>query len=684
MADVFTPVLTFGPWVTGIMTPDPPGKPYLTVQSASLAPPSVGNPVTYTSMADYDTKYAALNAGDVLYPHPTNFVPSAPREVAPTRSFALPGATIIFPTNQVLSLKIDGIANMNTEFVSGRFDRDTVNGNEAESGIFASSVFCRNSSGFAIRGALATRSCQTFYVYNNSNFVIENNVAQFSRADFCRLDENPAQFQVRGNYFGDVATNAIMWWYPNGTTPVFQAADPGGGASNYPKEHNDGIQAYHGSMTDADINGNTLYVFGQGTFIADNLGNPQLRVRFTGNTVYAADPHQLMIDNGSNVEVTGNAFIAFPVANPDTTDFKWTLAGSTYKVGNNTLNYLGGSVLTFVGTTQAAFTGAISGAATSPTAPTFTGTTSNIANLPTLRQRPALLPVPNPPIPSMLPILLSDGTNTIGTKVTARPPLWNPFTPGMEDNLYTRFKLDGTIVRASTMGRAAFVYTAAANGNLTVEFSSDNANWSSASAPMTISSGGGGGSAWDPAHKSSEVSLYTANTVATCDQGFNPGAKTVFSATAKNADGKYSIRGIPSVWSASSQGLGFARAGLATNIEIGNAANSWGMYNDGTLQKSGVYAGNVGARTQNPYEYLLEISGGVTVAKLWIYDVSAGVFLNSFGGGDPNGGGGGWDISGFLGAGGIMFGWNGSAGTGESCTIQTTGYTPTSGFTLWG
>lgn len=643
--------------------------------------PSVGNLVLATSWADFLTKYAAAVVGDVVSINHGGYTPTTPQTFTPTRALGAGGITLIGASNQVIALVIDGITAMNTEFVNWYCDIDSVNGNETSSGIAASSIFCRNSSNFAIRGCVATRGAQTIYNYNCSNFVEENNVAQFSRADALRLDINPAQFQIKGSYLADVATNNIMWWYADGTTPTFGATDPGGGATSYPKEHNDGIQAFLGSMTDGEISNNDILIYGQGIFIADNVGNPQLRVKISGNNIKGADPYQLLVDNGSHVEVTGNAFSAFSPWNPDASDAKITIAGSNIKVGLNTVSY-GATPVTYVGTTGAAFTGAISGTATAPTAPTWTGTTSNVGSLVTLRQRKTPASVPSPAAPVGLPILLSDGTNIIGTKVTARPPLWNPYTPGMEDNLYSRFKLDGTIVRASTQGRAAMVYTTLAAGALTVQFSSDNVTWSTASAAMTISSGTG--AAWDPAHKDASVTLSSGNTIATAVGGPIAGRFSAYGTTAKSADGKYAVRLTPTSWTQNAEGVGFARAALATNIEIGGAANTWGMYPDGTIQKAGVFAGSLGARTQTAYDYHLEISSSGTVAKLWIYDVNAAAWLSSFGGGDPNGGGGGWDISSFLGAGGITFAWNGSRDLNESCTVATTGFTPASGFSVWG
>lgn len=51
MADVFTPILTFGAWVYGLMTPTAPGTPYRTIQSGSAVP---AQGITYGRTPGYD------------------------------------------------------------------------------------------------------------------------------------------------------------------------------------------------------------------------------------------------------------------------------------------------------------------------------------------------------------------------------------------------------------------------------------------------------------------------------------------------------------------------------------------------------------------------------------------------------------------------------------------------------
>lgn len=605
--------------------------------------PSVGNLILASNWADFLTKYAAAAPGDVVSINHGGYTPTTPQVFAPNHPVSGAGATFIGASNQIIQLKIDGQVNLRNEFVNWYCDIDSVNGNEtADVASVASSAYCRNSDSFAIRGCVFTRGMWGIYNYNNSNFVEENNLCQFQRADAMRLDVNPAQFQIKGNYFGDVATNGKMWWYTDGTTPVFNI-DPGSGTF-YDKEHNDGIQAFLGSMTDAEISGNDFYIQGQVCFIADNVGNPQLRVKFTGNNLRGADPYQLLFDNGSHVEVTGNAFSAMPVMSPGISDVKITIAGSNIKYGQNTVAAGGyGVSVTYVGVTQANFvSGSITGTATAPTAPTWTGTTSNVGNLAALRLRKTPATAPSPAIPVGLPVLLSSGANTVGVKVTARPPLWNPYTPGMEDNLYSRFKLDGTIVRASTQGRAAMVYTTLAAGALTVQFSSDNVNWSTASAAMTIAAAG---TTLNPSDMAADITLSNGNLTATRGAAAD-GHRLVRSiGKIEQTDGDYAFNFTPTTVSGATQILALCNAAWSLTADPSDfgAGKALGMYSDGNTYWSG-NSTNFGITDapngSNSYTMVIRRSGSGSTVLAFLRGPSGW-----YSGGDPYASGAGKDIS---------------------------------------
>jgi hypothetical protein len=638
---------------------------------------AVGNLILATTWADFLTKYAAAVAGDVVSINHGGYTPTTPQTFTANHPVAGAGATFIGASNQIVKVIISGQTNLNHEFVNWTCSADAVNGNETdEIASIASSVYCQNSSGFAFRGCNFGQGFYSFYTTGCSNWVDEANNHYFARHDLLRLDVDPSLLQIKNGRFRDVVKNEKMWWYTNGTTPVF-CVDPGSG-NFFDTDHNDMIQAYFGAPTDFEISGNTGIVDGQLIFIADNNGHQQLRGKITTNNLTGTYPQFIMLDNCNNIECTSNVLAQAATMNPNFTSALISFLGSpaNLRVGSNTAP--GGA--TYAGTTSGAFTGAPSGTATAPTAPSWTGTTSNVGNLPTLRALPSYTPPVGVSIVG-LPILCGGPGYIIGDYVTCRPPKFKNYYYGIEDFLYTRWKLDGTIVRAATQGRAAMVYQTVAVGTLTCEYSVDGStNWV-ASAGATVSSGAS--ATWDPANKSANITLTGSNLIATDIAGAGVNS-TVYGTTAKSADGSWEVILTPTVWNGGFQGIGMARAGLATNVEIGAAANTWGMSNSGSLTKSGAFAGSVGARTATAYRYCLLISGGGTVATLWIYDVNAATWLASFGGGDPNGGGSGWDISAFLGAGGITFAWNGNAGANASCTIQTSGFAPTSTFAVWG
>lgn len=555
--------------------------------------PSVGNLILASNWADFLSKYAAAVPGDVISINHGGYTPTTPQVFTANSVKTGVGVRLIGASNQIVRIVIDGQTDLRNDFVNWYCSADAVNGNETDDiASVAASIYCNNSSGYTIRGCVLGQGFWPLYTRGCSNFVQENNVFFFTRHDYTRYDNGPSQFLVKGNLGRDNIRNGSMYWYNDGRAPIFWV-NPGDAFGYHDAEHADGAQAFSlsiapGSPTDFEISNNDYYVDGQLVFFADSFGTTQARGKVTGNTFTGTHPHFLMMDNPANLEVTNNVFAQAAVMNPVYTAALFTMPGTPLRLGGNTVP----ASSSFTGTTLAAFTGAISGTVTPPTAPAYTGTGANVGGFPAIPSRAAYTPFSGTPQPISLPALEGAASYNVGDYVTAWPCLWKGYYYGIEDNLYSRFKLNGTIVRASTQGRAAMVYQTAAPGSLTVEFSADNVNWSAPSAAKTVNAVG---TTLDPSDKSANITLSGGNLIATHTGTDNTHSLAKSIADVPAANGNY-------VWAQTVIPISGSQSGIAI---IGNAKSNsidphdfdgpcFAIFGNGALFGSGGLSSNLG------------------------------------------------------------------------------------------
>ncbi len=386
------------------------------------------------------------------------------------------GVAIVGNDSQVVRIKIDGKANANVSVIGWLVSADAVNGSET-GGVnsFHTGVYCRNSSKFSVEGCEVGQSWNGVYVEGCSNFNIENNVIRDFRNDGIQQALVIGAHQIKGNAIIDPVKAEKAWVYTDGTAPVF-AADPGSG-SPIDTDHPDCIQYFSLNGTDtysdfAHLN-NILDADAQLDYLGDGV---MRRGKISGNSLTGSYPWFLRIQDADHIEVTDNDFAERAVMNPVYTAalIKLEGAATNIKVGRNTVP----ASVVYQGTTGPAFTsGTITGAATAPTAPSYLTTAVTVGDITAKKARPAYTKYAGAPIAKADQQIIG-GPFSVGAKVTALPPKHKGYYYGIEDDLYTRWKLNGTIVRAVTQGRAAMVYTTAAAGTLTCEFSVDGlANW---------------------------------------------------------------------------------------------------------------------------------------------------------------------------------------------------------------
>lgn len=397
------------------------------------------------------------------------------------------GVAIVGNGLQVVRFKGENLSNCNFTVCGWKASADEVEGIEnGDPNVVAyySGIFMDNCTKFSFEGNDVYKCGVGMYIRGCSNANIQNNVIRDFRGDGIRIDNTTASVHLQNNYIIDPIKREKAYWYGNGTTPVF-ANNPGGASILNDPTHPDAIQAYtaaNNTWSDAFILNNTIDVDSQGVYLGDGK---ILRGLFQGNSVTASYPWFHRGQDVDDYEMTSNVFANRPVMNPETSTATISLGGGHTRLKGGLNTFPPGATID-VGSTGLVLTGAVSGTATAPTASTYLTTTINVGDIATKKALPSATKYAGAFVIYGEDPQIMGSNGSVGTAQTAIPPAGRGYYYGLEDNLYTRWKLNGTIVRAATQGRAAFVYTPVAAGALTVEFSVDGSTGWRASAGKTI------------------------------------------------------------------------------------------------------------------------------------------------------------------------------------------------------
>lgn len=602
---------------------------------SSTPTPSVGNLVTYTNYADLLTKWAAMVPGDVLSPH-ASYTPTTAQVFWANRSIAGAGGTVIFPSNQTIQLRGQDQANINVEFVRG-----VASGSAVGDGGNFYSVYFKNCSKFAVHGFKVGMGEFGIMLDNCTDYDVSNNVAYDAYDDLVRIQNGTTRGRLSNNRLLDAITGAKLYYYTDGTTPVFYNS-PGSGTL-VDTNHNDGIQIYNGTNTDLEISSNVISGWLQGLWAVDEL-NIYSRLKVSGNDITASLSQALALGSYiANAEVSSNI-----VRDPSNKYPSYAAANIILNDNNNTGPYKTDGLNSFPAgyTTSPAINPAInltngvaSGTATAPTAPGFTGTTSNVGNLATLRLQPAYTAYSGAPsVPSgFTPTIYGPGgalsSYVANAKLTVNPPPVRGRTANCEDAYQTRWKSSpgGSIVQAAGTGRTYMKYTApSTGGSFYAEVDVGDGVWVAsnvvavASANSTFQTG------------LANVTYSNGNLTITKDAGADSDRNGVSSNILPTADGWYAWEMTPTLISGGGANIGFMDGGSNT-LDYNGA--SW--YYNGSNVRSGS-PGTTFDGTQKCL-ILMQISSSGTVRKIWLYTGAANGW--SAADGNPNSGGAGWDVS---------------------------------------
>lgn len=612
--------------------------------------PSVGNQLKPANRAQAQTMLSTTAvAGDVIDTNGAWYSPDTGGVFNITRGMGA-GAGITFVGNQAEPSQFvaNGIANMYIEFVNclGSSYANGVTPGAASDRSF----FFTNCTHFAIHGSKGARGDFPFFIDGCSDYEISNNIGFDGTNDVMRITGTTTRFRVKNNILADPITGADFYWFTDGTAPAFYT-DPGGAAGSWGANHPDGIQIFSPTAkvyTDADITDNVLYGWLQGLWLVDE-NNTFVRLRVNRNDITAALSQALAIGSYvSNAEVSSNIVRTPPTRYPGT-----TVNNIIFNDNNNTGPFKTDGLNSFpVGTTYNPpvnpainlTNGVAQGSATAPTAPNFTGTTSNISNLPALRNRPAYTPYSGSPSAPAGFVGSTYGANLIygpggalssypaNAKLTINPPPVRGRTANCEDTYKIRWKSSpsGTIVQAQGTGRSYMVFPApSTGGSFYAETDVGDGVWVAsnvvavASANSTFQTG------------LANVTYSNGNLTITKDAGADSD-RNGQSLILPTADGKYAWEMTPTLVAGGGMNIGFMD-GSGNFLDFNGT--SW-YFNGGSVRSG--FPGCSFDGTQKCLIYMT-ISGGGTVRKVWLYLGATNGWSATDG--DPNSGGTGWDVS---------------------------------------
>lgn len=604
-----------------------------------------------------------------------------------TRGFGSTGVTFIGNDTEPMRMAANGITG-NIEWVGCRFWADATNVLGPKEPLYTScDVDLQNCSRFAFRGCNFMQGEFGLMLRGPSPgcadiFVDGVNIA-FARSDHIRLDVTN-RVQITNFYIADACGQLPFWFKADNTTPIIGSAFQSG-YLNIDPDHVDGLQIYTGPATDLLFQYGTLKaVNGQGFFGSTDDPIVTTRAAVLDCTILTANDNNLWITAGTECEFSRNTLGYLTDKNPASTNIsifarKAPSTAGNWKGGLNT--YPGGT--TILGDSGITFNGPITGTATAPTAPAFTGTTSNIVNLPTLRNRPSYTDYAGPPVLLTGPTLLWDKTSpqpwAAGIYLKACPGPIKGWLYSLPPLLWTRWKKDGTIQGSAAQGFAAMVSPVTTNGSWVAEQSIDSTNGTNGTWLPSTAVAIGLASGWNPSDCGNATRFNfsgTNNNIA-----------------ARNATGSGSVTNVRGSQFRTTGRLYFttsltdaafgdtdARVGIANSSAALTAfeggANVAALNLSGNLGGNSTTLGTIAAKTDG---FVFGWTIDLGTRKLWLKDDVNNINLL---GGDPDSGGAGIDISYLIGA---LAPWLQTTTNGDNSTLNTTSATskPTSA-TFWG
>ncbi len=625
------------------------------------APAPVGNLVTYTSPADFQTKWAAAVTGDVLAPHAT-FAAGAPMLIN-MRAFAAPGVTLIGHPTQVAVVRGNSLANCRVEFVGWNFSADAYQGNAGPSVAYEySSVDLNDCSLISFQGNTFGQAEWGIMCRGGSgcaDITIRNNVFAFHRSDCIRILNGGATNRsiIVNNYFADSCHQERYWAKADGTTPIISSADPGGGYTKVVEpDHPDIIQAYGvatGVLNDLLIQYNTIKAVGAQAIYLD-ADNTQTACAILDNYVRVGQAHALRFAKADACEMSRNDVDMLadhdPLISVPAITFNRPGGVGNAKGGLNT--WPGGTSIS--NDTGLTLTAAIAGTATAPTPPSFLQTTSNVGNLAVLRARPSYTDYSAAAVMLKNPYIWVDGSAApyaTGARLKLVWEVIKGWLYTLPANTWHRWKKDGSVVGGSAgVGLAYAVSPVTTAGSWVGEWSSDstdgtNGTWYSSAAVVVATAG----TTLDPSRKSAQVTLSNGNLTSTQTGTDNTHAIAKSIGTIPAANGNYYFEVDVAPISGSQTGMAVISDGFSVNGDPHDfVASCFAIFGNGAMFGSGGFTGNLGNMGGAGKAYVSGGKFGIYLRRVGAVDKVFVIYPDntwSSATGDPTGVGAGIDCS---------------------------------------
>lgn len=638
------------------------------VFATTTAAGSVGNLVEPASWADFKAAIAAgLGAGGYTTYDVVDLRGIAtvdPDDITFDTTYPAPGIVIVANPNQIVRMSLANRAH-NIRFVGGwNFGADTVSGTVSNGQTLPSGygLNASNATNWSVEGSVFNNNANGIFTAGSSNFSIINNLFINFRDNGVQMSSYYSQITtgiIQGNKFRESLYVPRTYYSITGADPVFNV-DPGGYQYIDPN-HIDAIQWFFdtlGPIEDVNLIGNDIAGRMQGIFISDGQS---LRVNVSDNDISTSGSWPLQI-SGADLTVIGNTATVYSDPDPSVSNenFATFSNAGTGKIwgGQNILgsgvtqNTAGYSIDLTSGTLNGA-----GGVAALPVNPGYTGFEPTVVDMAALTALPTYTPYSGPVVAVLdsHPLTFNGGdtpttTADQGDWLFAYPPIVYGYFFGIEEDFYTRWRCvsTNTIVQAAGQGPAYMKYQAGAIPDVRPEWSYDGVNYTNGATvtltPLATS--------LDPSRKSTNITLSNGNLTAT-DTGTDNThslAHSIGSIPVQDGTWFFEYEGIPI--SGSQMGIALVRPDKATNIDPHDYDGPcFALFGNGQGYGSNGMAFNIGGMTGSNANYGSGKKYGVTVRRSGGSGGTVKLFIQfpdgtySTGGGNPNSGGAGHDIS---------------------------------------
>lgn len=605
--------------------------------------PTVGNQLKPANMAAAYTMYTTTAvAGDVIDMDGAWFTPGAPYKWIFTKSFAAPGITLNCHASQVMQFFGDTIVAGRTRVVGANLGADVILGNTTSSTNHAVQLnFCTM---FAFVGCFQTdTSFFGIYTRGCSDITERNNIIRFVRHDGLRHDESLTRADIRNNYVADNCTRFRVWYKADNTTPLYRT-DTQAGYIQFDPDHPDGTQSYLGTWTD------TLYQYnylktnnGQALFNSDAN---HLRAIFDNNTLISSIPYAAWVGmsaGASDVTFTNNTISKHPDYDPNSGNQNINIdtGANPLRIGLNIFN--AGTTNAQNAATLSNLAGPITGSVAATNPPTWSTDGATVGTIPSKLGGVAFVPYAGAKLMVNPPDLVMDGTAAPWASgcyikaIAGNVKMPSGAIYGFWDTMWTRWFLDGA-QQAVGQGLAATVSPLTTAGSWTAQQSLDSTNgvdgnWSTISAAAVVADAfnslttGIGNITYSNSNRTAVRNTSDAATIVPSLNGRTAGAsaKYVFEITPTQVSGGDVYFGITD----------------GTRRILINGANMYGGVIGSESSAAGFGGGLFPTGLKDGTDKFTILWDALN-QKIWVKSNTNG-WLGS--GGDPNGGGTGFDIS---------------------------------------